>query len=305
MLILLLAVVLIGVAAALSLRVLASTRIAASARLADIEAYGFVKPTAPADKPKTPLRVRVDALAARVGDKLQQRVDRERERELRQQLTAAGLYRMTPRKFLGYRLLATVALLLFWIWLMALGSPNPLTFVFGLFCLGALGWVGPTFWLKRRAAGRLQKIDHEMPELVDLLVTAVEGGLGFGGSLQVAVRSLEGPLGEELRLTLHEQSMGLSAAESLRNMLARIDTLSVRAFVQAIVQGEQLGVSVGKILRDLAKEMRSRRRQAAEERAHKAGTKIIFPVALCIFPAIFVVAMGPMVIYLSRTIGLG
>jgi tight adherence protein C len=165
-----------------------------------------------------------------------------------------------------------------------------------------MGWIGPTFWLKRRAAARLEQIDHEMPDLVDLLVTAVEGGLGFGGSLELVVRSLEGPLGEELRLALQEQSLGLTTNGALQNMLERVDTLSVRSFVQAIVQGESLGVSVGKILRDLAKEMRSRRRQAAEERAHKAGTKIIFPVAVCIFPALFVVALGPMVIYLAHTL---
>jgi len=304
MVFLLLSIAFIGIAVALGARAAGFSRVGAGSRLSHIEAYGFVTPTETA-APKTPLRLRVDALAAQIGDRLQRRIDREKERELRRQLTAAGLYRMTPRKFLGYRLLATVGLVLFWLWLMAVGDGSGFTFFFGLLCLGGLGWIGPTFWLKRRASGRLQKIDHEMPELVDLLVTAVEGGLGFGGSLQVAVRSLEGPLGEELRLTLHEQSMGLSTSESLRNMLARIDTLSVRAFVQAIIQGESLGVSVGKILRDLAKEMRSRRRQAAEERAHKAGTKIIFPVALCIFPAIFVVAMGPLVIYLSRTIGLG
>jgi tight adherence protein C len=166
-----------------------------------------------------------------------------------------------------------------------------------------MGWIGPTFWLKRRATRRLEQIDHEMPELVDLLVTAVEGGLGFGGSLELAVRSLEGPLGDELRLAMQEQSLGLTTNGALQNMLERVDTLSIRSFVQAIVQGESLGVSIGKILRDLAREMRSRRRQAAEERAHKAGTKIIFPVAVCIFPALFVVALGPMVIYLAHTIG--
>jgi tight adherence protein C len=198
--------------------------------------------------------------------------------------------------------MTTIGLSLGWLWLAALSGANVLVVLFGALCLGAMGWIGPTFWLKRRAAARLEQIDHEMPDLVDLLVTAVEGGLGFGGSLELVVRSLEGPLGDELRLALQEQSLGLTTNGALQNMLERVDTLSVRSFVQAIVQGESLGVSVGKILRDLAKEMRSRRRQAAEERAHKAGTKIIFPVAVCIFPALFVVALGPMVIYLAHTL---
>jgi tight adherence protein C len=98
--------------------------------------------------------------------------------------------------------------------------------------------------------------------------------------------------------------MGLTTNEALRNMASRIDTLSMQSFIQAVNQGELLGVSIGKIMRDLASEMRSRRRQSAEERAHKAGTKIIFPVAFCIFPAIFVFALGPPLIYISHSFGI-
>jgi tight adherence protein C len=302
---LLLALILVGAAVSLGVRAVAFSQGARSRRLAQIGAYGFDAEAAstPQRASRTSLRARLDALALSIGEVLDQRLDRTREKELRQQLSSAGLYRTTPRKFLGYRLIATVGLAALWLWLGLVGGSSAITIIFGGLCLGAIGWVGPTFWLKRRAAARLEQVDHEMPELVDLLVTAVEGGLGFGGSLQVAVRSLEGPLGDELRLALQEQSMGLTTNEALQNMLVRIDTLSVRSFVQAIIQGESLGVSVGKILRDLAREMRSRRRQSAEEKAHKAGTKIIFPVAVCIFPALFVVALGPMVIYLAHTIG--
>jgi tight adherence protein C len=302
--ILLMALVMFGASVALTARALVFSRAARGQRLAQIDAYGFAAPaTAAARAQATPLRVRLDALANSVGRFVDRRLDRSRERELRQQLSAAGLYQTTPRKFLGYRLIVTVGLVTFWVWLSAVGGGGAVSSILGAICLGGMGWVGPTFWLKRRAAARLAQIDHEMPDLVDLLVTAVEGGLGFAGSLQLAVQSLEGPLGDELRLALQEQAMGLTLNEALQNMLGRVDTLSVRSFVQAIVQGESLGVSVGKILRDLAREMRSRRRQDAEERAHKAATKIIFPVAVCIFPALFVVALGPMVIYLAHTIG--
>jgi tight adherence protein C len=302
MLLLLIAVLFIGAAVSLGLRAVTFSRVANSERLSDINAYGFVGRPAPGVE-KSDLRDRVDRFATLVGELVDRRLDRKHSAELRRQLSAAGFYRLTPRKFLGYRVLVTLVLPMCWLWLTTFSGGSFLSILFGTVILGAIGWIAPSFWLKRRSTARLQEIDHEMPELVDLLVTAVEGGLGFGGSLQVAARSIEGPLGEELRLTLQEQSMGLSTTESLKNMLARVDSLSVRAFVQAIVQGESLGVSVGKIMRDLAKEMRSRRRQAAEERAHKAGTKIIMPVALCIFPAIFVVALGPMVIYLLHTIG--
>lgn len=301
MLILFVALVLFGVATVLGVRVLAFPRVVKQRRLGGIEAYGFAE-AAPA-APRTSLRQRLDALAVSVGRFVDRRLDRARERQLRQQLSAAGLYRTTPRKFLGYRLIATAALATAWVWLAVVAGSGAPFVILGAVCLGGLGWVGPAFWVKRRAAARLERIDRDMPELVDLLVTAVEGGLGFSASLQVAARGLEGPLGDELHLVLQEQSMGLTLIEGLKNLLDRVDTLSIRSFVQAVVQGESLGVSIGKILRDLAVEMRSRRRQAAEERAHKATTKIIFPVAICIFPALFVVALGPMVIFLARTIG--
>jgi tight adherence protein C len=303
-LILVLAAVLVGVAVALTVRTLSSSSASGfGERIAQIAAYGFsTAENSPTPTQPPHLRMRLDALATSLGVFAERRVDRGREREIRQQLSAAGLYGLTPRKFLGYRLIATIGLSLGWFWLAVVSGANVVAVLFGALILAAMGWVGPTFWLKRRAAERLEQIDHEMPELVDLLVTAVEGGLGFGGSLELAVQSLDGPLGDELRLALQEQRLGLTTNGALQNMLERVDTLSVRSLVQAIVQGESLGVSVGKILRDLAHEMRNRRRQAAEERAHKAGTKIIFPVAVCIFPALFVVALGPMVIFLAHTL---
>ena len=157
------------------------------------------------------------------------------------------------------------------------------------------GWRAPLIVVDRRARFRLQEIDYELPELVDLLVVTVEAGLGFAGSLQVASERIGGPLGEELRLTLQEQNMGLTTEEALRNMLARADTPAVRSFVRAVTQGETLGVSIGDILRSLATEMRKRRRAAAEERAQKAPVKILFPLVFLIFPAMFVILLGPAV----------
>jgi tight adherence protein C len=105
-----------------------------------------------------------------------------------------------------------------------------------------------------------------------------------------------GPLGDELRLTLQEQDMGLSTQEALNNLLDRASTPAIRTFVRAIIQGETLGVSIGRIMRDLAVEMRKNRRQKAEERAQKAPTKMLFPLVFLIFPAMFVVMLGPALI---------
>ena len=124
-----------------------------------------------------------------------------------------------------------------------------------------MGWYLPYVRVQRRARLRLEQIDREVPELVDLLVTTVEGGVGFAAGLQLASRSIEGPLGQELRLALREQSLGLTPEEALRNLSLRVDSPATRAFTQALVQGESLGVSIGTILRDLAIDMRKRRRQ--------------------------------------------
>jgi tight adherence protein C len=120
--------------------------------------------------------------------------------------------------------------------------------------------------------------------------------------LQTANTRLTGPLGEELRLTLQEQTMGLSIQEAMLNMLGRCDTPSMRSFVRSVVQGERLGVSIGQIMRDLAHEMRRRRYATAQEKAQKAPIKILFPLVLLIFPAMFVILLGPAMFLMVRAL---
>ena len=205
------------------------------------------------------------------------------------------MYETRPRKFMGYRILATLAAPLIWLWLAStVGYPSFVGLV-GLVAAVAAGWFLPVRYVQRRADARLAQIDYDLPELIDLLVVTVESGLGLSGSLQVAGERLVGPLGDELRLVLQEQTMGLTTTEALRNLLARCDTPLMHSFVRAVVQGEILGVSIGHIMRDIARDLRTRRRQAAEERAQKAPTKILFPLVFLIFPAMFVVLLGPAV----------
>src|SRR5205823_4922591 len=161
----------------------------------------------------------------------------------------------------------------------------------------------PTVFVRRKSEARLARIDYDMPELIDLLVVAVEAGLGLTASLPPASSRLTGPLGEELRISIQEQRMGLTSLQALENMLNRCPTSAMRSFVRAMIQGERLGVSVGQILRSLALEMRKRRRAAAEEKAQKAPLKILFPLVFMIFPAMFVVILGPAVISVFNTLG--
>jgi tight adherence protein C len=285
----------------LVLRALSLGRPATGRTLARIGAYGFQDVEVVAQQPRRPLSTRLDALAASVGGFLSGRFKRLGEDELRDQLRTAGMLTTSPRKFTGYRLLLAVALPLLWLWLSAGGSGAMKVFL-GFVVAIFLGWQGPMIYVKRRARLRLERIDTEIPELIDLLVTTVEAGMSFNASLQLAARRFKGPLGQELRLAIQEQEIGLATNEALENMLARANTSAMRSFVRSVLQAETLGVSIGKILRDLAIEMRKRRRQMAEERAQKEPTKMLFPLVLLIFPAIFVVLLGPAVIQILKAL---
>ena len=157
--------------------------------------------------------------------------------------------------------------------------------------------------LNRKTEQRHHEIDRELPELIDLLVVTVEAGIGFNGSLRLAAEELGGPLAQELRLTLQEQSMGLATTEALDNLAYRADTLGVKAFVRGISQGETLGVSISQILRNIADEMRKRRKALAEELAQKAPVKMLFPLIFLIFPAMFVVLLLPALLQISKSLG--
>jgi tight adherence protein C len=294
-LLLLLSLGLIALAVVLALRVAGAEHVRRREALDHIGAYGFgaARSTATA---ATPVKgERLAAFATAVGGIYSRYARTDREREIRELLRSAGLYRMRVSTFLGYRVLSSLGTALFLLWLLGVAGGGGAPALLVALSFGALGWIGPMFLLRRRAANRLQQIDREVPELVDLLVTTVEAGVGFAAALQITARRVEGPLGEELRVALSEQELGLAIHDALKNMLARANSPALRMFVQAILQGDTLGVSIGKILRDLAVDMRKRRRQAAEERAQKAPTKIIFPLVLLILPALFIIAVWPIV----------
>jgi tight adherence protein C len=284
-------------AVVLTLRAGGFRRAHVAATLGDIDRYGASSVALPDGETRSGVFAWLESLADRLGD-LAARMGWLREDELRTLLRTAGFFKLSPRTFLGYRVLVGVGMPALWLWAAAGGSLLRTLAGFA-FCI-ALGWKGPLVYLRRRSRLRLEEIDDQMPELIDLLVTTVEAGLGLAASLRLAAERLQGPLGEELRLSLAEQDMGLSTEDALANMLERADTPSMRSFVRAVHQGTTLGVSIGKILRDLADEMRKRRRQRAEERAQKAPTKLLFPLVLLIVPAMFVVLLGPAVVQFMR-----
>ena len=301
-LILISGLLLAGTAVTLAARALAMPRARTAETLAQIDDYGYAGPRAPQSRQR-PLTGALDNLANTAGAWVAKRFGSLNEAKLRDELMAAGIYGLTPRKFMGYRLLSTFCVPTLWLWSASSGSYPALLTLFGLLLCTVVGWMGPILIVKRRAQRRLEQVDYELPELIDLLVVTVEAGLGFNGSLQVASERLRGPLGDELRLAMQEQTMGLTTSEALSNMLTRCQTPLMRSFVRAVLQGETLGVSIGKIMRDLATDMRKRRRQHAEERAQKAPVKILFPLVFLIFPAMFLVLLGPAVYAFTKSFG--
>jgi tight adherence protein C len=288
-LLLLLGLALAGVGVALIARAVVNPAVRATTPAAQIQRYGFTR--ARKERPKADVGGLVDRAAEGVGQRFAGKSPHADE--IRRHLVSAGMYNVTANRFFGYRILATVGLPLIWIWFSVTTNRSPILAFIGTVVCVFLGWWAPLRIVQDRAKRRLGEIDYELPELIDLLVVTVEAGLGFVGSLQMASDRLTGPLGNELRLTLQEQTMGLSINEALSNTMARCDTPSMRSFVRSIVQGETLGVSIGQIMRDLATEMRRRRKASAEERAQKAPIKILFPLVFLIFPAMFIVLLGP------------
>lgn len=242
----------------------------------------------------------LSAAATRLGGLFSGRLTTIREAAIRDELMAAGMYTVSARTVIGYRVLSTIALPL--IALLLVGLHGMLDVVIVALALFA-GWVLPLTYVQRRARRRIETIDRALPDLVDLVTVMIEAGLSFPQALRLASRQFGPPLGDELKLTLQEQTMGLSIEEALTHMAERADTPAMRSFVRTMAQGERMGISLGQIMRNLAHEMRARRRSKAEERAQKTPVLMLFPLVFLIFPALFIVLMTPAVVGLIHNLG--
>jgi tight adherence protein C len=166
---------------------------------------------------------------------------------------------------------------------------------------GAIFYLIPGAGLGQRAIHRQEEIRRALPDTMDLLTISVEAGLGFDAALAHVRRNVPGPLSDEIGRFLQEIQLGISRQEALRNLANRTDIDELKGFVLAMIQADQFGISVGKVLRSQSKELRIRRRQRAEEMAIKVPVKLLFPLILGILPAIFIVIAGPGVIKLVHS----
>lgn len=161
--------------------------------------------------------------------------------------------------------------------------------------LTVLGYVLPGLWLGQKIRARKQEIQKSLPDAIDLLTVSVEAGLGFDPAIQRVVEKWENALSQEFGRMLHEIRMGRSRRDALRDVANRCGVDDLRVFISSIVQADQLGVSITTVLRVQSEQMRIRRRQRAEELAHKAPIKMLFPMVFLIFPAMYVIILGPAV----------
>ena len=180
------------------------------------------------------------------------------------------------------------------------GAAGPLAGFLFAFGLGFGGFVIPGFIVGMRGRKRREELRAQLPDALDLLAVSVEAGLGFDGAVAKRTEHMDGALAEEFSLTLGEMRIGESRSEALKKMSQRVDTPEIAAFTRAIIQADQLGISLGRILKVQAQDTRNRRQAAAEERAMKAPIKMLFPTVIFIFPAMFVVILGPAFLNLSK-----
>jgi tight adherence protein C len=199
-------------------------------------------------------------------------------------------------RFLAVRVL-TIALIPVWFGLAFFVLPLKGAAPLGVFALMAFAsFLGPDAWLNREMADRQHRIRVKLPDILDLLVISVEAGLGFEQALDRTVSAVPGPLSDEFNRMLGEVRAGSTRADAMRALDGRTDVAEVRSFVLAILQADTFGVSIGRVLRSQAEEMRIKRRQLAQEEAQKAPVKMLIPMVFCIFPALFVVIIGPAII---------
>jgi tight adherence protein C len=196
--------------------------------------------------------------------------------------------RVTSYKFLGFVVAFAIGLLL--------------TRVFGAGLLVTLGvcvvaaiagYMAPNMYLYQKGYDRTQSMQRALPDAIDLLTISVESGLGFDAALSQVARNTDGPLSEEFARVLQEMQIGMGRSAALRALGDRTHVAEVKNFVSAMVQADALGIPVAQVLRVQSREIRTKRRQRAEEKAQQVAIKILIPLIFCILPCLFIAVLGP------------
>ncbi len=250
------------------------------------------------DRTIKPLATRLSSTVARItsanfSDRTQKRL-----------ALAGNPGEMRTADWLGIKAIAAAvtAAVLFLVFGILLGSGILQGVLFGVLGIG-IGYILPEFWLSGRVKKRQKAVLLQIPDALDLLTISVRAGLGFDAALGKVVEKMKGPLIDEFRRALAEVRVGKVRRDALRDIIPRTEVQPLTNFVGAIIQAEQLGVSISKVLQVQSEQLRIERRQRAEEQAAQAPIKMLFPLVGCIFPSLFIVILGPAIILIIANLG--
>ncbi|MBN1135674.1 MAG: type II secretion system F family protein [Anaerolineae bacterium] len=207
----------------------------------------------------------------------------------------------SPAQFVGVRGLAALLLGTLTFALTMLSTVGPLQRILFVLVMIVLGFLSPGIWLSRRIRRRQNEIVKQLPDAIDLLTISVEAGLPFDGAMQRVADKWDNEISHAFGRVLTELRVGKSRRDALRDMADRADVPDVTSFVAALVQADQLGISIAKVLRIQSEQMRIKRRQRAEEKAHQAPVKMLIPMTFLIFPSIWIVILGPAIMILKKS----
>src|SRR6266545_7121017 len=236
----------------------------------------------------------------RLGSFLSRSTPQKARQDLMNKLDLAGRPgNLTPEDFAAVRLVAAAVLAAVGL-LVGLLMGNPVYLVISLVAATILGYYLPVIWLKQKVDGRRSEVQKGLPDALDLLVICVDAGLGFDAALARVTDKYKNALSELLSKALREVSLGRPRLEALDEMGRNSGVEDLHNFIQAVIQSEQFGTGIGKILRIQADEMRRRRRQRAQEKGAQATLKMMLPMVGCIFPTLWIVLLGPAVLILMQ-----
>ncbi len=216
--------------------------------------------------------------------------------KVRQQLVLAGNpFNMGTSEFMGARIMALVMLGGATFALTLILGATPMNMLLFVGVMSLVGYLLPVFWLRGRVKKRQKVILKTLPDAIDMMTISVEAGLAFDGAMQRVAEKWDNDLSHEFHKALSEMRVGKTKREALHELVQRTGVADLSTFVASIVQADQLGVSISKVLRIQSEQMRIRRRQRAEEQAHKAPILMMIPMVFLIFPATYIVILGPAV----------
>lgn len=278
--------------ASVSLAIFAGYRLRYQAKLTAARLQQFADPREEQTK-KTRKIGEIDGLFKRILQRitLQLSVNDQEQRwaKLRRQLTLAGNPGdLKPQEFIVLKLTLCALTLV-------AGFLLPISFL-NVVILAAAAWLAPELYLHEKIKNRQLAITLAIPDVLDLLTVSVEAGLGFDAAVAKVIEKVEGPLADEFRRMLYEMRIGRSRREALRDLSERTGVPYLQNFASAVIQADQLGVSISKVLRIQSQEIRRQRRQKAEEEAMKAPIKMLLPLVALVFPSLFIVLLGPAIL---------